>query len=177
MKTNEHGYVLLGVLLFSLILSVIGIAAIHTSNIEIQIAGQERFYNENFYDIDGKLIEAIEQRYVKWIDDDDFLLRDPTEAYISKAVDEDDDGETDFFVEVRCIEPDRTKITGSDEEQGLSAWANDIPGDAHIGAAPHDYYISAGKFAVRRFAVTVRSADNRTILQAGVWKAIPKEQE
>lgn len=177
MKTSEHGYVLVAVLLFSLILSLIGIAAIHTSTIEIQIAGQERSYNENFYDIDGKLIEAIEQRYADWIDDDDFLIEDPTEAHRSRFVDEDDDGKTDFIVEVRCIEPDQTKITGTDKDPGLSVYANDIPGDAHIGPAPRDYYISAGKFAVRRFAVTVRSADNRTILQAGVWKAIPSEQE
>lgn len=179
MKSNENGYVLVAVLLFCLILSVIGIAATHTSAIETQIAGNERAFNDNFYNTDGQLIDAIEKRYMEWLGQDDFLGADPDQANKTINIDENDDGEVDYIIEVRCIEPSGNPIGADLTETGdaLSDYANDIPHDLHTGPPPPDFFYSAQNFYLRRFAVTVRSVDNRTILQAGVWKAFPKAVE
>lgn len=175
MKNNENGYVLVAVLLFSLIVSVIGIAATHTSAIEIQIAGNERAFNDDFYDTDGQLIDAIEKRYKDWMGQDDFLSADPDKANKTIVIN-NEDGKLQYTVEVRCIEPSGTKI-GDTVSEEFSVYADDIPQDAHTGPAPPDFFYSAQNFILRRFAVTVRSAENRTILQAGVWKAFPKPEE
>lgn len=172
---NHNGYVLVTVLLFMLIVSIIGIAANHTSAIEIQIAGNDRAFNKDFYDTDGQLIDAIEQHTESWLNTDDFLAAAVENAKDSFTIDLGEDGV--YTVEVRCIEPSGTKIEETASGPGLSKYANDIPLDAHTGPPPPDFFYSARDFAVRRFAVTVRSADDRTVLQAGVWKAFPRQEE
>lgn len=166
---NQKGYVLVAVLLFMLIVSIIGIAANHTSAIEIQIAGNDRAFNKDFYDTDGQLIDAIEQHTESWLNNDDFLAEAVENAKASFPIDLGDDGV--FTVEVRCIEPSGNEI------EELSKYANDTPLDAHTGPPPPDFFYSARDFTLRRFAVTVSSAENRTVLQAGVWKAFPRQEE
>ncbi len=167
---NEDGYVLVAVLLFVIVLSVIGIASNHTSNIEIQIAGNERSIAEDFLLTEGELNNDIEDSDA-WINDDTFLITGVDEAKYFAVQDKDADGNPDYTLEVRCIEASGTDIAT------ISSYANDIPNYDHVGPAPANAGYSLVNFYVRRFAVTERSADDRTIVQAGVWKAFPASHE
>ena len=168
MTKHDNGYVLLAVLLFMLILSVIGIAANHTSAIEIQIAGNERAFNDDFFKTEGQLIDAIEH-YKEWLNDDAFLIAATGEKYTRPVT--NDDGKLEFTIEARCITDDSEAI------DNLSDYANDVPREAHMGPPLPDFGYSPRLFIAHFFAVTVRSPDDRTILQAGVWKAFRKEKE
>ncbi len=50
---NEGGYVLLGVLLVLVLVTIIGMAANTNTSLEIQIAGNDRIHKETFYQADG----------------------------------------------------------------------------------------------------------------------------
>ncbi len=50
---NENGYALLGTLLILVLLIVIGLVASTNTNLEIQIAGNDRIHKETFYQADG----------------------------------------------------------------------------------------------------------------------------
>lgn len=50
---NEGGYVLLGVLLILVLVTIIGMAANTNTSLEIQIAGNDRIHKETFYQADG----------------------------------------------------------------------------------------------------------------------------
>lgn len=163
MKRDEDGYLIVTILLFMMLLSVIGIAASQTSSVEIQIAGNARQADKTFYRTDGRLVDTIEH-YRSWFNDDDFLAVADEAAY-RKEIDEDEDGTPDFTIEARSI------TAANDKVGALSDFANDIPADQHTGPPPTDSFYSAQHFYTRRFAVTVRSAGDRTVLQAGVWKA------
>lgn len=58
---NEKGYVLVVALMVMAVLSLIGIAGINTSNIEVQIAGNEWVSSQTFYQADSgsELIERL----------------------------------------------------------------------------------------------------------------------
>lgn len=171
---NENGYVMVAVLLFIVVLSVIGIASNHTSTIEVEIAGNERSATDDFLQTEGELNNDLEDNGA-WLNDDVFLITALDEANYTAEQDEDSDGNPEYNLEVRCIE----NISDEDAEgiEGLSTYANDVPRYDHTGPPPPNYAYSVVNFYVRRFAVTERSANNRTILQAGVWKAFPASNE
>lgn len=50
---NENGFVLVAVMLMLLILAFIGITSSTTSNIELQIAGNDKVYKQTFYEADS----------------------------------------------------------------------------------------------------------------------------
>ena len=50
---NEEGFVLVAALMILTILVIVGITATNTSNLEMQIAGNERFAKQAFYEADG----------------------------------------------------------------------------------------------------------------------------
>lgn len=56
--SNQDGFTLIATLLFLAVLSIIGIAATNTTNIEVNIAGNERSYKQNFYRAEGAAKEA-----------------------------------------------------------------------------------------------------------------------
>jgi Tfp pilus assembly protein PilX len=58
---NEDGAVLVAALLILVLLTIIGIASTNISNTEVQIAGHEVVYQQNFYRAEGATIEALEQ--------------------------------------------------------------------------------------------------------------------
>ncbi|MBA3015779.1 MAG: pilus assembly PilX N-terminal domain-containing protein [Proteobacteria bacterium] len=62
--SNENGFVLVAVMLMLLVLAFIGITSTTTSNIELQIAGNNKIYNQTFYAADGGTsvgAEVVEQ--------------------------------------------------------------------------------------------------------------------
>ena len=66
---NEKGSVLVLCVLLLAFLSILGISVTNTSTIEVQIAGNERHYKQNFYRAEGAMIEA--QRIIDEADSDD----------------------------------------------------------------------------------------------------------
>lgn len=160
--SNEDGYVLIGVLLFMVILSVIGIAGNLTSNIEGQIAGNQRQVLDDYYQTEGALTDVL-ANYVDWLNVDAFLAAPHDEAKQVETSYEIEGFDGSYTYEARCVEASVTPI------DGLSDWANDIPEDQHEGPPSDGLY--GTDFYVRRFAVTVASNSNRTVLQVGVWKA------
>jgi len=55
---NEDGIVIVTALMVMVMLTIIGFLAIEVSNTEVQIAGQEVVYQQNFYQAEGAVIEA-----------------------------------------------------------------------------------------------------------------------
>lgn len=74
--SNEHGSTLLVALLMLTILTVIGLASINTSSIEIQIAGNERIYRQNI-----NLAESAASHIAKEITNMDGNGQDPQSDY------------------------------------------------------------------------------------------------
>lgn len=79
MHNNEKGFVLVTSLLVLLILMVIGIAATSTTSIELQIAGNEKAYKQNFYSSEASVMEAAQMLENE---DDSEQLRAPTTTYV-----------------------------------------------------------------------------------------------
>lgn len=73
---NEDGFALVTALLVLVALTVIGIAATNTTNIEVFIAGNEKVYKTNFYLAEGAAKEAaaqdLEEAWVWEYNKDDF---------------------------------------------------------------------------------------------------------
>jgi hypothetical protein len=57
---NENGVVVVAALVFLVLLTVISITSNNVSNTEIQIAGNELVYQQNFYRAEGATLEAVE---------------------------------------------------------------------------------------------------------------------
>lgn len=161
-KISEDGYVLLVTILFLLILTIIGIAAIHTATVEIQLSGNNRRIVEKFYVCEGSIITVLENSH--WWLDEDFINSGEVYANWSREIDFDEDGVHDALAEVRCIEPTQSNIAG------YSQAANDIPADQHVAPPPINSGYSVRYFKIRKYAVTVTDLSSGMHLQTGVWK-------
>lgn len=58
---NEEGIVMVAALMVMVMLTIIGFLANSVSNTEVQIAGQEVAYQQNFYQAEGATMEAVEE--------------------------------------------------------------------------------------------------------------------
>lgn len=56
---NEQGVVMIAALLVLVLLTIVGIASLNVSNTEIQIAGHQVAYQQNFYRTEGAIVEAV----------------------------------------------------------------------------------------------------------------------
>ena len=56
---NEQGVVMIATLLVLVLLTIVGIASLNLSNTEIQIAGHQVAYQQNFYRTEGAIVEAV----------------------------------------------------------------------------------------------------------------------
>lgn len=161
-KISEDGYVLLTTLLLLMMLTIIGIAAIHTTIVEIQLSGNNRRIVEKFYVSEGSIITVLENSH--WWLGENFFKGGEASAHWSKQLDFDGDGADDARVEVRCVEPTQSNITA------LSRAANDIPADRHSAPPPINSGYSVRHFKIRKFAVTATDLTSGMHLQFGVWK-------
>ena len=57
---NENGVVVIAALMMLVLLTIISFASTRVSNTEVQIAGNEVMYQQNFYRAEGTTIEALE---------------------------------------------------------------------------------------------------------------------
>lgn len=58
---GEKGSSIVIALIFLMLLTVIGMSATNTANIEIQMAGNDRIYTENLYLAEGAMMEAAQK--------------------------------------------------------------------------------------------------------------------
>lgn len=158
---REDGYILLLVVVVLLVVTVIGIAATQTTITEMKIAGNEKFRINEFYNAEGGLVDTIE-RSDDWMTDD-FLTASQTTAKYTTTW-----GPNKATVEIRCIQDPAAVVAG------LSAAANKVPVQAHIGPPPVGSGSSAKSFEVRRYAVTATSTSGNSQLQIGIWKVFNK---
>lgn len=165
-KPNEGGYVLVITMFLLLMLTVIGIAATHTSSVEMKISGNNKKMVQAFYAAEGALITVLENS--GWWLGDDFLNGGERVAGWSGEVDFDGDGTKDASVEVRCVEPSKSNIAA------LSRAANSVPADRHIAPCPVNSGYSVRHFNIRKYAVTATDLNAGTSLQSGVWKVFSK---
>jgi hypothetical protein len=158
---NEDGYAMVVTMLLLVLLTVIGIAATNTSNIEVAISGNNKKSVEDFYTAEGALFDKLEQ--TDWLTDT-FITDGPTVAGWAGDVDFNNDGTDDAKVEIRCVEnTGATILTLGDN-------ANDIPQVAHIGPPPPNSGYSLRYFNIRRYAFTATTLRSPTDVQAGAWK-------
>lgn len=180
LKNNEQGYAMVVTMLVLLMMTIIGIAATNTSNIEVQISGNTKRISENFYDAEGGMINTLENTAL-WLTDS-FFLAGETGAFFTSNIDydnadgdNDNDTNPDAFVEIRCI---TTATDGGGDPiviSGLSAMANDLPVDRHLTPPPTDSGFSVVNFNVRKYGVTSTAVNGGAPLQTGVWKAFNKQ--
>jgi hypothetical protein len=167
---NQEGYALMATMLLLVLLTLIGIAATHTSNIEEQIASNEKAITVNFNKTESALVRTLED-WPTWLTIT-FLNTDQESAeVVQNDVDTDGDGIADFDVEVRFIK-DTTDILSN-----LSDFANDVPVEKHTGPPPPIIPPSSmTQFIIRKFAVSVTAVDGRSRMQAGGFRIFNKTQ-
>jgi hypothetical protein len=167
---NQEGYALMMTMLLLVLLTLIGIAATHTSNIEEQIASNEKGITVNFNKTESALVRALED-WPTWLTIT-FLNTDQDSAeYGPTDVDIDGDGTDDVIVEARFI---KDTSGGLDD---LSTFANDVPQEKHTGPPPPIIPPSSmTQFIIRKFAVSVTAVDGRSRLQAGGFRIFNKTQ-
>ncbi|MEJ2155786.1 MAG: pilus assembly PilX N-terminal domain-containing protein [Desulfobacteraceae bacterium] len=166
-RWDHQGYVLAVTMYVLLLLTVIGIAAIQTSTIEMQIAGNTKKMTADFYATEGALITVLER--TDWWLSDAFLNSETAAANWVGKVDSNEDATDDAMVEIRCIEKSKSAISA------LSEAANNIPADRHSTPPPINSGYSARHFRTRKYAVTATSLKSNTKLQTGVWKVFNKQ--
>lgn len=164
---SEKGFVLVVAVLMLAVLTAIGIAALRTSDTELGIASNEKQHIDEFYSVEGALIDRLEN-FSAWLDTD-FLTAGETVAFYTADVDIDSDATNDGSVEIRCIEDTGTPV------DGLRDAANDLPLLSHVGPPPRRSGYSLKYFEIRRYALTGTSTTENTLIQFGVWKVFNKE--
>jgi hypothetical protein len=199
---NERGMVLVVAVLILTVITIIGIAALSTSDTELRISSNEKQLTVQFYDAEAGQIEAMEWR-TAWMNND-FLSAGETLANYDS-----DDLEnifvagcnpavpttwTGFFdpatpalelgflgdLDRDCNPDTRIEIryvhddTVTPAVAGLSNAANDLPEQRHIGPPPLGSGYSLKHFEIRRYGVTATAQDGNTRVQTGVFMVFNK---
>ena len=82
---NENGSAIVLAMLILVVLTVLGIASINTSSIELQIARNERIYQQNFYQAESAATEGAQK-----IEDSGSLDVALAQTWCKKSLDDDD---------------------------------------------------------------------------------------
>lgn len=159
---NERGMVLVVAVLILTVVTIIGIAALTTSDTELQIAANEKILTGQFYDAEAALIDTWMNRQT-WLTTG-FLNADVDAASYAGNVDTDNDGTDDATVNIYCIQ---------DENSG-AADANYAPEQPHQDEPPEGSGYSLKYFEIRRYGVTASSQAGNTRLQSGVFMVFNK---
>lgn len=191
MINNEKGFVLATSMLFLLVLTIVGIAATNTTTIELDIAGNDRFAKEDFYNQETNLMNGklnfrdwLTLTYLTTAENAAFFPAagtDATDANANGINDLSEFVDTNGTVlgsyKVRNMLSIPTDIAGWDDiaDYGDAADhpANIIPARAHRGKPDPGSGYDPKNSEFRRFAITAYSpnADRKIVLQEGVFKA------
>ncbi len=181
---NERGMVLVVAVLILTVVTIIGIAALTTSDTELHISANEKLLAGQFYEAEAGLVEAMERR-PQWMTDDFLMAGEILANFISDNAtdvgncdpavpntwilgDFDADCNPDLRVEIRNIEDTGTAIGG------LSTEANNLPPQPHVGPPPIGSGYSVKYFEVRRYGITTTSQNGNTQVQAGAYVVFNK---
>jgi len=165
---NEDGFVLGGAILISAILILAGVLALWTSTTEVQVVRNEGLMVREFYDAEGGVIDALanyNSGTTDWLTNT--FLSTPQSTASNVVVSLDSLGNPVATIEARCI-TDQAYTTG------LSAEADKLPLQSHIGPPPTGAGYSLRYFEVRRYGITGKSTDGNSTIQVGAWKVFNK---
>ena len=166
---NEKGFFLGVSILISVILLLVGILALRTSNTETLVVRNEAQLTQEFYRAEGAVVDSLENYNTGptfWLTDD-FLLAGPLAAG-NIVTSYDQHGEAVATVEARCIEETGTSIPSLSDE------ANHLPRQRHVGPPPAGSGFSMKYFEARRYGVTATSSTGNAQVQVGAWKVFNK---
>jgi len=165
---GDQGSVLLIVLMLLLLVTMIGLASMDNSVMELKIAGNDRVAKRNFYNAEAGLFNAVaifDRIYsnepngagnrLYSFDAAHPALRDrnpKNEAVAFASIVTDASGIPLAWVEVRAI-----VMSPNREDSSLSASADAIPSVAHIGPAPKGF--DKKLYRSRRYAITATAID------------------
>lgn len=183
---NQQGFALISVMLFLVLLTVIGIAALNTTGVELQITGNDRIYRTDFYNQEMSLA-AGKLNYRTWLTTG-YLTSDESTAYFPQAGSDDNgNGITDLSEMIKNgevigsyrIRNNVSTATDISAWEDLSAFgsaadhpANQVPVLNHEDKPPPGSGCDPRHFKIRRFTITAYSVknDRKVILQEGVYK-------
>jgi Tfp pilus assembly protein PilX len=167
-KQGEQGSVLLIILMLLLLVTMIGLASMDNSVMELKIAGNDRVAKRNFYNAEAGLFNAVtifDRIYSNETDGAGNRLytldathpplrdREPkNEGVAFPSVVTDASGTPLAWIEVRAI-----VMSSNREDSSLSASADAIPSVTHVGPAPKGY--DKALYRSRRFAITATAID------------------
>lgn len=187
---NQQGFALISVMLFLVLLTVIGIAALNTTGVELQITGNDRIYRTDFYNQELSLA-AGKLNYRTWLTTA-YLISNESAAYFPQAGTDDNDnditdvseiiknGEVIGSYRVRNNVSIATDISDWEDlaDFGTAADhpANQIPVLDHRAKPLPGSGYDPKNFEIRRFTITAYSVedDRKVILQEGVYKVFNK---
>lgn len=187
---NQQGFALISVMLFLVLLTVIGIAALNTTGVELQITGNDRIYRTDFYNQELSLA-AGKLNYRTWLTTA-YLISNESAAYFPQAGTDDNDnditdvseiiknGEVIGSYRVRNNVSIATDISNWEDlaDFGTAADhpANQIPVLDHRAKPLPGSGYDPKNFEIRRFTITAYSVedDRKVILQEGVYKVFNK---
>lgn len=162
---NERGMVLVVAVLMLTVVTIIGIAALSTSDTELQVSANEKLLAGQFYDVEAAQIDTWENRPT-WMTTP-FLTADQDDevaASYSSSVDTDGDGTDDSTVDINYIQ---------DVDLGDAA-ANNLPVQRHIGPPPTGSGYSIKHFEARKYGIRTTSLTGNTQVQTGVFMVFNK---
>ena len=188
---NQQGFALISVMLFLVLLTVIGIAAVNTTSVELQITGNDRIYRTDFYNQEMSLAVG-KLNYRTWLTTA-YLISDEDAAYFPVAgTDSNGNGITDVSeiikngevigsYRVRNNVSSTADISNWEDQADFGTNAADHPAN-QIPVLNHQDKPIPGtgydpkNFEIRRFTVTAYSVDDdrKVILQEGVYKVFNK---
>lgn len=168
--TNENGSVIVLSLIMLVLLTLLGMAATRTSNIEVQIASNDRQAARSLYQAESADHYALEITNT-WMTNS-FLSSTPATAQTPILfLDIDKDLVNDVRIEIRCIENTNATIGG------LSTYANNLPQMRHVAPPPIDLDKPTGMrdYEIRRYGITATTLNDNTIVQMGSFKVFNKQ--
>jgi len=192
---NEKGFVLISAMLFLILLTTIGIMATDNTNVELQIASNDRMIKHDFYNQEMGLAVArlnstewLTSTYVtEPVNTAHFPKANPVAGNDSNNNEIDDrseitnsDGEIISIYKVRNVVSPASDVSDwddvSDFENASMHPANQLPVLEHEDKPPVGSGYDPKNFYIRRFATTVYSPaeDRKVVLQEGLYKAFNK---
>ena len=189
---NPQGFVLLSAMIFLVLLTVIGIAALDTTTVELQITGNDRIYRTDFYNQEMSLATAslnyrdwLTTTYLTTVENAAYFPVAGADANANGITDTDEsiirkDGEVIGSYRVRNNVSTATDIDGWEDEDDFGSAAshpaNQIPVLPHRAKPLPGSGYDPKNFEIRRFTITAYSVvdDRKVILQEGVYKVFNK---
>ncbi|WP_300668311.1 pilus assembly PilX N-terminal domain-containing protein [Desulfoluna sp.] len=165
---NEEGNVMLVIVVLLFLITMIGLASMNNSVMEVRLAGNDRVSKRDFYNAEAGLFDSVakfERVYTNApdtagnrlypLDSSNPPLRDraPEDAsvsFVSEVV--DDGGIPVAWIEVRAIVK-----KGNQKASGLSKKADRVPSIKHVGPALRGF--DKANYRSRRYAVTATALD------------------